>query len=133
MGAATSSTPPLVSFTDIEHYVLKQPASAKNVPCTLITTMAEPIITGTVAVKEEEDAVTSAPKDALIIVYGRNSCDTSVFRKYEQLRVLKYTNVAIYLGGAFEWCLLQDVYGAEAFPTAAACDLLKFAPTVSGI
>ena len=35
--------------------------------------------------------------------------------------------VYIYTGGMFEWLLLQDIYGKEAFPTKGdELDILKF-------
>ncbi len=29
--------------------------------------------------------------------------------------ILGFSNVTIYMGGAFEWALLHDIYGATAF------------------
>jgi hypothetical protein len=35
----------------------------------------------------------------------------------------------MYLGGMFEWMLLQDIYGKEDFPTTEEeLDILKFKP-----
>jgi hypothetical protein len=66
-------------------------------------------------------------KNIRIIIYGMNSIDESVVRKYEQLSSLGFTDVYIYLGGLFEWLLLQDIYGATLFPTTAIeQDLLKY-------
>jgi hypothetical protein len=49
--------------------------------------------------------------------------------KQKQLKSLGFRNVFIYLGGMFEWLLLQDVFGANLFPTTVAkVDLLRFAP-----
>ena len=37
--------------------------------------------------------------------------------------------VYIYQGGLFEWLLLQDIYGADEFPTTASeIDILKYKP-----
>jgi rhodanese-related sulfurtransferase len=68
--------------------------------------------------------------DTSIIVYGRNDHDyDSLMTKQKQLKSLGFRNVFIYLGGMFEWLLLQDVFGANLFPTTVAkVDLLRFAP-----
>jgi len=55
--------------------------------------------------------------DLPVIVYGRNSCDTSADAKQTQLRNLGVTEVYVYAGGLFEWLLLQEAYGADEFPT----------------
>ena len=66
-------------------------------------------------------------KDRKIIVYGKNCNDEKIFNKYKQLIELGFTNVYIYIGGLFEWLLLQEVYGDEQFPTTSyQLDLLKY-------
>lgn len=66
-------------------------------------------------------------KDIRIIIYGMNSSDYSVFKKYEQLIKLGFYNIYIYPGGLFEWLLLQDIYGTELFSTTKNnIDLLKY-------
>ena len=67
-----------------------------------------------------------------IIVYGKNGNDTTAEDKYIQLKQLGFTNVYVYTGGLFEWCLLQDIYGAENFPTTKKIlDFLKYKPVSS--
>jgi hypothetical protein len=62
-----------------------------------------------------------------IIIYGKNSADTSVHKKYEQLIQHGFTNVFIYSGGLFEWLCLQDIYGNDEFPcTSEELDILKY-------
>ena len=62
-----------------------------------------------------------------IIVYGKNSTDTSVDRKYRQLLSLGIGQVYVYYGGLFEWMLLQDIYGEREFPTTRkVVDILKY-------
>jgi hypothetical protein len=35
----------------------------------------------------------------------------------------------MYLGGMFEWMLLQDIYGRDEFPTTSkVLDILKYKP-----
>lgn len=67
--------------------------------------------------------------DIRIIIYGRNAADDTVEKKYRQLKSLGFSNVFVYSGGIFEWCLLQDIYGAKQFPTTAAVkDMLVYKP-----
>ena len=62
-----------------------------------------------------------------IIIYGVNACDDSVIKKYNQLYALGFINLYIYCGGIFEWLLLQDIYGEEAFKTTTKeIDILKY-------
>ena len=42
---------------------------------------------------------------------------------------LGFINVYIYLGGLFEWLLLQDIYGRDLFKTTKnELDILKYKP-----
>jgi len=62
-----------------------------------------------------------------IVIYGENSVDNKTLEKYEQLTKLGFTNVYLYIGGLFEWLLLQDYYSADEFPTTSEnIDLLKY-------
>ena len=64
-----------------------------------------------------------------IILYGKNSNDETVDKKFQQLINLGFKNVYIYSGGLFEWFLLQDIYVNELFPTTnKENDLLRFKP-----
>jgi hypothetical protein len=66
-------------------------------------------------------------KDKIIIVYGRNANDDTVEKKYRQLISLGFIEVYMYMGGMFEWMLLQDIYGKDEFQTTAkVLDILKF-------
>jgi len=66
-------------------------------------------------------------KDKMIIIYGKNSTDATVEKKYKQLVNIGFVNVYIYSGGLFEWMLLQDIYGKDEFPTTSKIlDILKF-------
>jgi hypothetical protein len=68
-------------------------------------------------------------KNRKIIVYGKNTNDDSVEKKYKQLLGLGFIDIYIYMGGMFEWMLLQDIYGKEEFPTTSkVLDILKFYP-----
>ena len=66
-----------------------------------------------------------------IIVYGLHATDETAYAKYEQLLKHGITRVCVYVGGMFEWLLLQDVYGADLFPTSGkkdAADIIKYRP-----
>jgi hypothetical protein len=68
-------------------------------------------------------------KQIHIIVYGRNSNDEKIYKKYQQLLSLGFANVYIYMGGLFEWLMMQDIFGFEEFPsTINQLDFLKYKP-----
>ena len=82
---------------------------------------------------EEEEAVLNSTllenKSMLIIIYGMNYSDESIYIKYNQLLKLGFANVYIYPGGMFEWLCLQDIYGDEMFKTTSKeLDILKYKP-----
>jgi hypothetical protein len=57
-------------------------------------------------------------KNVNIVIYGENCTDRKVSNKYDDLiSIHKFTNVYVYVGGLFEWLLLQDYYGEAHFPT----------------
>jgi rhodanese-related sulfurtransferase len=64
-----------------------------------------------------------------IIIYGKNCNDSKVYEKHNQLVSLGFYNVYIYVGGMFEWLMLQDIYGDIEFPTTVKeLDILKYKP-----
>ena len=88
------------------------------------------LIVGTLNMNNEVEILNAnlkADKSIRIIVYGPNSSDPSVNKKYEQLLSLGFSNVFIYGGGLFEWLLLQDIYGKDQFKTTIQeRDILKY-------
>jgi hypothetical protein len=90
------------------------------------------LIKGTVNASQEEVLINkhiTGNKSIQIIIYGRNSNDDTVYKKYQQLKTLGFPNIFIYMGGLFEWLMLQDIYGFEDFPTTVKeLDLLKYKP-----
>lgn len=93
------------------------------------------LITHTISIDKEETLINKwlrENRSIKIIVYGRNSNDETVTKKYQQLLALGFNNIYVYTGGIFEWLLLQDIYGKELFPTTKKeVDLLKFkAPSI---
>jgi hypothetical protein len=65
-----------------------------------------------------------------VIIYGKNTSDLTVEKKAKQLISLGFHDVYLYVGGLFEWLLLQDVYGKGEFQTVGKPgDILEFKPT----
>jgi 23S rRNA pseudoU1915 N3-methylase RlmH len=91
------------------------------------------LITNSILASQEEQIINShlerGSKLVNIIVYGKNTNDDTAYIKYQQLRKLGFSNVYLYLGGMFEWLLLQDVFGSEEFMTTSKhLDILKYRP-----
>jgi len=131
-----------VNFEDVQAVINNN--SRKYI---LINTLSDEfqkcVIRGTLPAAQEESRINDiiSGNDAngesiTIVVYGKNATDTSVYKKYEQLIKHGITNVRIYVGGMFEWLLLQDIYGQELFPTAGVSgvnlDLLAFRSPSTG-
>jgi hypothetical protein len=97
---------------------------------TLDMSMQQCLILNTTKIENEEALINSIikkSKNKNIIVYGRNCNDENVYKKYQQLVSLGFTNVYVYVGGMFEWLLLQDIYGNDLFPTTSnELDILKY-------
>jgi hypothetical protein len=106
---------------------------------TLPATQQECLIRNTVVALEEEarinDIISGRDDDGeliTVVVYGKNTTDETVATKCAQLKTLGISNVCAYTGGMFEWLLLQDIYGAELFPTTGKCkDLLEYRPAAA--
>ena len=107
----------------------------KNENSIIINTM-EPhnqncLIEGTISIKNEENIlnnlISKGNVEEKIVIYGENSCDNKLIKKYNQLIKLGFINVYIYTGGLFEWLLLQDIYGNDYFKTTTVeNDFLKY-------
>ena len=91
------------------------------------------LIPSTIGILQEEMLINKyirANKSVKIIFYGRNANDETIYKKYQQLFGLGFTNVYVYIGGLFEWLLLQDIYGTDEFPTTTIQrDILKYKPS----
>ena len=107
-----------INFEDMKHI-------QQNENSIIINTM-EPhnqdcLIEGTISIKNEENIlnnlISKGKVEEKIIIYGENSCDNKLIKKYNQLIKLGFINVYIYTGGLFEWLLLQDIYGNDYFKT----------------
>tara|TARA_A100001015_G_scaffold321594_1_gene453264 strand:+ start:2759 stop:3178 length:420 start_codon:yes stop_codon:yes gene_type:complete len=79
------------------------------------------LIEGTLPISKEEITLNKLLREGYfeenIIIYGENSTDNTLIKKYNQLNKLGFVNVYIYMGGLFEWLLLQDIYGKDFFKT----------------
>lgn len=101
---------------------------------TLATNEQECLIKGTVHFQQEEALMNKYIRGNIkhqvhIVLYGKNSNDESVYKKYQQLISLGFVNVYMYSGGLFEWLMLQDIYGLDEFPTTSKqLDILKYKP-----
>lgn len=88
------------------------------------------LIKNTIHASKEEEILNKYLKDNIsikILIYGENCIDNKVITKYNQLYKLGFTNLYVYIGGLFEWLLLQDIYGDDEFPTSSKIiDLLKY-------
>jgi hypothetical protein len=105
----------------------------------LVSTLPETdqgcLLVGTTPFHEEEALfnrlLQNKETQCMVAVYGRHCNDESVVAKVRQLQSLGFLQVYQYPGGMFEWLLLQDIYGADEFPTTRMeTDLLRFRPPV---
>jgi 23S rRNA pseudoU1915 N3-methylase RlmH len=102
----------------------------------LINTLSENeqncLIKNTINTNDEINIINNSLKNNKyihIIIYGKNSNDQSIYKKYKQLFDLGFVNIYLYIGGIFEWLCLQDIYGNDEFPTTIReLDLLKYKP-----
>ena len=115
-----------VSFQDIQY-------AQTNERILIINTLPESdqtiLIYKTVPICNEIVEVEKAIKQKNnIIIYGKHSNDETIYLKYTQITKLG-GSVYVYIGGLFEWLLLQDIYGKELFKTTTnTIDILKFKP-----
>ena len=118
-----------ISFEDLQLAIKKNNYIIIN---TLNDNNQECLIKGTITPEQEvqilNDYLNKSEK-IVIIIYGENSNDEKIFLKYKQLIDLGFNNVYLYIGGIFEWLMLQEIYGEENFPTTTRLlDLLKYKP-----
>jgi len=89
------------------------------------------LIPKTLDANREEEKINSIIRnlDTKIIIYGKNTSDKNLEKKYLKLLELGFVNIYIYPGGIFEWLCLQDIYGRDDFPTTSEeLDILKYKP-----
>lgn len=119
-----------IGFECMQKYILQKVLIIN----TLDTTKQKCLIAGTISYKEEEEQINlllGGNKKDIIVLYGMNCLDKTVIKKAEQLIDLGFSNIYIYMGGLFEWLLLQEIYGEEFFPTIGhELELLNFKPSL---
>jgi hypothetical protein len=103
----------------------------------IINTLAENeqdcLLPNTISPEKEiaiiNNLIRTGNKDVKIIIYGKNCNDDRTYKKYDQLITLGFRNVHVYIGGLFEWLMLQDIYGDKEFPTSKKeLDILRYKP-----
>ena len=120
-----------ISFEDMQHII----ANPKEyvIINTLLSNEQHCLIKNTISYQTEEKTINEylnqydfTPK---FIIYGRNTNDETVETKSNQLSGLGFQDVYLYMGGMFEWLLLQDIYGIDEFPTTNKfLDILYYKP-----
>ena len=116
-----------LNYEDINFLIKRKDCLIIN---TLPVNMQNCLIINTTNINEEEIKINEClqkNKNYYIVIYGKNSSDDTIYKKYYQLTELGFLNVNIYPGGMFEWLLLQDIYGSEEFGTTKKeLDILKY-------
>ena len=120
-----------INFEDIQ-YSLSQKDTILIIN-TLSENEQECIIPMTITPEKEINIINTllrnGNKNIKIIIYGKNCNDDKIYKKYQQLQSLGFYNIYLYVGGLFEWLMLQDIYGEKEFPTSKKeLDILKFKP-----
>ena len=108
-----------VSFDELKE-ITSQPNSI--LISTLPETMQECLISGTIPCGKEEYTINriveeKRKREWSIIIYGRNCLDVTPIKKQKQLLEMGFARIHVYVGGLFEWLLLQEVYGDDNFST----------------
>lgn len=120
-----------INFKDVQYAI----SSNMIIINTLDINNQECLIKNTLKPDEEINVINKiikTNKHQKIIIYGENSSDNTLVKKYTQLKQLGLTNIYIYIGGLFEWLLLQDIYGSDEFPTTKEIiDILKYKGDIS--
>ena len=107
-----------VNYEDLQECILNKDRFI--VINTLSKEQQECLIKNTVHIQKEEQIINDTLqnyREINIIVYGKNSNDETIYKKYKQLQELGLRNIYVYPGGLFEWLLLQYIYGNDTFPT----------------
>ena len=123
-----------ISFEDVQSFI-QNPKSNILFINTLPFSDQQCLISGTFPANQEESEINRILQmkstEYKIIIYGKNSNDENLYKKFAQLHNLGFheNQIFIYMGGLFEWLLLQDIYGHDLFPTTKIeLDILKYKP-----
>lgn len=116
-----------INFIDMQKFINNNNNLIIN---TLLENNQTCLINNTITANQEVEIINkyiNSNKNVNIIIYGENSCDDKLVKKYVQLQQLGFLNIYIYMGGLFEWLLLQQIYGENEFPTTSVVhDILKY-------
>ena len=131
MGNSQQTSSIKINYEDIQ-FIIKNKQGYLLIN-TLYHTEQTCLILNTININDEETIINNCIKQGTtnikIVIYGKNNNDERVYNMYNQFISLGFYNIYIYIGGLFEWMLLQDIYGENEFPTTKKeCDLLKFKP-----
>jgi rhodanese-related sulfurtransferase len=119
----------IANFEDVQRFVSSDEHIIINV---MEQADQDILIAKTLSADKEADVINSkiddGDFDCKILVYGRNNSDfEKVLGKQRKLMSYGFTEVYVYLGGLFEWVLLQDIYGAVLFKTTRqVSDILRY-------
>ena len=129
------NTPPIAKINYEDMQTAVKNAEIYLIINTLLIKDQDCLILNTIFVENEEPIINKYMKEnksIRIIIYGKNCNDDTINKKYQQLVSLGFTQVYLYVGGLFEWLMLQDIYGDELFPTnKKQVDLLKYKPNAA--
>lgn len=115
------ASPSYVTFQDVQRssFILINTLPISEQTC---------LIKNTILAQDEETIINElSDSNKTVILYGKNCLDETVDKKCHELETFGL-KVYMYRGGMFEWMLLQDIYGAEEFPTTQKGDILQFTP-----
>ena len=120
-----------INFEDMQYIIKNQ--DSYIIINTLPVSEQDCLLPNTMNIHKEEELINqlirSGKKEVKIVIYGKNSNDEKLYTKYQQLISLGFYNVFVYMGGLFEWLMLQDIYSNNDFPTTKKeMDILRFKP-----
>ena len=119
-----------INFQDMQKVIYKKDFIIIN---TLESSKQNCLILNTISPEKEIEIINNylkKEKNINIVIYGENCNDNRLLNKYNQLNSLGFTYIFVYIGGLFEWLLLQDIYGDDMFPTTQKeLDILKYMPS----
>jgi rhodanese-related sulfurtransferase len=109
------------SYSIANHDDVKDAVTHRGLLIHIMDTKQQILIQSTIHADIEEESINNAINkndfDKQIIIYGKNThAIEALVKKQKQLASLGFKNVKIYIGGLFEWALLQDIYGSKEFP-----------------
>lgn len=120
----------IVNFEEVQKFV--SDTKSRVIINVMETSDQDILILNTISAEAEADVINSlideGEFDRKILVYGKNNADIEkIFNKQKKLMNYGFTEVYVYLGGLFEWVLLQDIYGKDLFKTSrSVSDILRY-------